>query len=271
MIYPTVSRITKALFFSLFLFLFTAAPFLSVRAFAAPSTPERSVFITPENPKRGDTVQLSALVYNQGSDTVVATVSFLDVETEIGVAQITIPPRSAQTAIVTWTFPLVQTDVTVFVTGATDSRGRTVSSMIGQVGVASFGTTPSMLFSREGVEAKLTALIAFVFNDIEPWRLRQAQHFAELREEKRFELGISTARDTYSGYITTTPEAPALPGGQDTTSYIPAEKQKLNVTGYATLLYATSLAKLFSSMILFYVVILLVLILIIRWIISVVL
>lgn len=270
--YHTISARAAALVSFVPLLFFIASPLLSIQAFAAPNAPQQSVFLTQENPKKGEAVQLNALVYNQGSDTVKATVSFLDAETEIGTAQITIPPRSAQTAMVTWTFPSALTEVTVFVTAATDSRGRTVSTMIGQVGTASFGKDSSSFFSGAGIESQLTNLIAFVFEDIEPWRLKQAERFADLRDRKRAELGISTAQETYSSYINnTSPEVPALPGGQQTTSYIPVEKQKLNVTGYATLLYATSMSKLFSSMVLFYVAILLGIILIIRWIISVLL
>lgn len=109
------------------------------------------------------------------------------------------------------------------------------------------------------VEAQLKGTLRTAFAKIEPWRVKQAAHFAALRDRKKAELGIDSAKDVYDALTpddSKTPEAPAVPGSQqqeEDLADLQGQYRGVDLAGYGIYIYATALAAIFSSIALFYI------------------
>ncbi len=108
----------------------------------------------------------------------------------------------------------------------------------------------------KNVETQLRGILATAFAKIEPWRQKQAKYFTELRDKKKEELGINSAKDVYDALTPEAPEAPATPGStqqEEDLSDLSTQYDGVDFLGYGVYLYATAFATIFSSIALFYI------------------
>jgi hypothetical protein len=106
------------------------------------------------------------------------------------------------------------------------------------------------------VEAQLKGTLGTLFAKIEPWRVKQAAHFTALRDRKKAELGIDSAKDVYDALTPDAPEAPAAPGTpqeEQDLADLQNDYQGIDLAGYGIYIYAMALATIFSSVALFYI------------------
>ncbi len=106
------------------------------------------------------------------------------------------------------------------------------------------------------VETQLKGILATAFAKIEPWRKKQAEYFSTLRDKKKEELGINSAKDVYDALTPEAPEAPATPGStqqEEDLGDLSDQYKGADLVGYGVFLYATALATIFSSIALFYI------------------
>jgi hypothetical protein len=255
---------------------FTFAPFLiallfvtpvaavgeAVRA-APPNAPAASVWMTPANAKKGDDVVLNAFIYNSTNKTITTSVLFSTPESEIATINLTLSAQSAKTATSDWTVPETQTVVTASVIKAVDANQKNIPELLGPVGTVTAGTPSTFSIGSLGIGAKTWA--GTVLAIIEPWRIKQADHFIALRDKTKRELGVDVASDVMSKFTlqNKNPEVPALPGEERPTQT--ATERAFPIGKYATLLYASALASIFASATLFYISVVLLAILVLRF------
>lgn len=209
--------------------------------YAQPS-PGVSVWATPAQAPAGETVTLSALVYNTQTQTVTVRISFSTVEKTLGEPVVlTIAPATAKTASVAVVQPGDRQLVTVTTLSAIGADKKPVPTLEGVLGTITIGPEKKdILNDLSGVEATLMRTFRTTRAHIETFRLKQALHFTTLRDNTR---ALIDANET--PVDPTTEEAP--------TTMLDTYKTAA-ITQYTTLGTATILAAFFSKMILFYIV-----------------
>ncbi len=237
---------------------------LPTGAFAAPTPPAQSVWIVPENPKKGTTAELNALVYNKSTKSVTVSVLFSIPDDEIETISATIAPATAKTITALWDVAEGTQQITASVISAVDSNKKTVPELLGVVGTVTIGKTSS-------VETTLRGILGNVFSIIDPWRQKQAQHFTTLRDAAREKVGVKSIKEAYDTFAPLPPEVPAAPGDtkEDTVADLALGYEAIPIGAYITLIYATALATIFSSIALFYITLTLLSLLVLRFIIRI--
>lgn len=232
------------------LIIFLAFFVIHSTSFAAATVPNTSVWVTPADAKVGTTITLNALVYNDQNQDVTVTVLFKTPTVSIGTVSQSIAAGSAKTVTEAWTMPDVSTTVTATVTAAVTKQKQSVSSLIGVVGTVSVGASTTSL-AIPGSSA-VSAWFRSVFSSVESFRTKEASYYAALRDETKKALGIT----------------PSQHGAATVGEYgLPVIKAD-NPVQYFTLIYATALAAFFGSQVIFYVSVVLIILLILRFIVN---
>jgi hypothetical protein len=235
-----------------------------ITVFAAPTPPPQTVRAEPANAKKGEKVSLEAFVYNSYGKTVTVEVMFSTPDEEIETISLTLPTQSGKTATTEWTGPEAQTVVTASIVRAVDSSQKTVPELLGVIGTVTVGAKPSTFsIGNLGISAK--SWVGTIFQTIDPWRIKQALKYEILRDQKRKELGISTMQDLTDQLTPKAPEAPALPGDDAQRLGDLSNKAVFPIGTYATLFYASALAGLFGSIALFYICLVVLLLMLLRF------
>ncbi len=251
-------------FFSLALFLIFLP---SAALFAAPTAPERTVWIEPASADAGEEIELNAFVYNATAKTATVTVLFATPDAEVATAVITVAPQTGKVALAPWQVPNEPAAVTASVVSALDAAKKNIPELLGIIGVVTVGETTNTIIPaalRGGVESFFSGMI----DRLEPWRKKQAEYFVALRDQKKDELGVNTIKDLADKIEQPPAEAPAQEESGD--SGAPAPKQAdLPIGAYLVLLYASALATIFSSATLFYVTAILLAIMVLRFFFSI--
>ncbi len=245
-----------------FLTSFFVLTFIPLVAFATTPAPQ-SVFYLPTNADKGDNITLNAFVYNGTNKSATVTVVFSADTLDVGEATVALSALSGKAATLPWKFPESTTVVTATVTKASDANQKSIPELLGVVGTATLGEAETGL-TGTNVENKLKGILGSVFGSIDPWRAKQATYFATLRDKKKVELGIKTAKDVYDALK----PAPAAPGQEQTLSDLPPGAT-VNLGSYVVLIYATAFASIFSSIALFYITLILLVLFLIRFIIRI--
>lgn len=220
-------------FLSIFSLVLLAVFFLGKGIVSAADTlPSNALTVAPANALAGSAITLNALVYNNESVNAVVTVAFTipDGSTTGGtitIANVTaiIGPASAKTIAANWEMPTQSTVVTATVTAAVDDNKQLLPSLLGTLGTVTVG--PSSSSSIAGISfpgsTQISAWFAPLFSTIENWRLQEA-------------VALTTLRTTTQATITSSPS-----------------QAFGNPWNYATLIYATIGAALFTNQIIFYI------------------
>ena len=243
---------------------------------AAPIIPEETVWITPgEGSKAGDSVVLSALVYNSTQKNVTVTVGFFDGLIEVASTTSMVSAQSALALTAQWTYPENGKKIVAKVTKAVDGNKRSISELLGEVGSITVGTIPPSSSTTSSLLKTAKEMFGTVFSVVEPWRKKQAEHFTTLRDEKKALLGIGSAKEAIDVLNPIPPQAPAVPGTDTSTKETGLEDiapryQGIDIGGYIVFLYATAFATIFASVTLFYIVAILLALFVLKLIIRIV-
>lgn len=135
---------------------------------------------------------------------------------------------------------------------------------------------PSIAFSQVATEAEvkrdfftdtertLRKALGGIFSRIEPFRIKQAVYFVNLRNEMREKVGINKEYDV-EDIVPDYSEPAGTPEPQTSFSELQAVKT-VHFGAYFTLIYATAFAALFSNVAVFYVALLLIILIVLRYI-----
>jgi hypothetical protein len=185
---------------------------------------------------------------------------------EIGNNTVSLAAGAAKTASISWIVPQKETVVTATITKAIDAKKVSITELLGDIGIVTVGGLSADTLSLPS-DSAIKKWFASITAHIEPFRLKEAIYFRDLRDATRARLGIvsSTSTPTPSS---TTPEAAALPQQTNNAGTLSDLSALKTVHGgdYVTLIYATALATLFSSILLFYLLLIGLIILVIRFI-----
>jgi hypothetical protein len=121
--------------------------------------------------------------------------------------------------------------------------------------VATETSTEVVVSDSDKIESKLQTLYSKYKTLLEEFRNKQALYFSTLRDETKIKLGIEVTGDILKDLAPTFSPPPApMPIGTDDPKTMGevAPKKMDNPMDYATLIFATSLASLFSSVLMFY-------------------
>ncbi|HTH92870.1 MAG TPA: hypothetical protein VL576_00075 [Candidatus Paceibacterota bacterium] len=222
-------------------------------ALAVDTIPNTSVWFTPSDAASGAPITLNALVYNNQTQDATVTVQFKTDAGVIGTQSALVASQSAKTLVQKWLMPAKATVVTASVTGAVDKNKKSIPALLGTLGTVSVGVgvTPVITTGSFPGSSTLTAWLGPLLSKIETFRLNQAVAYAALRDQTKLALGIT----------------PSKTPAQNTGDGLPPVKFD-NPLNYIVLIYATAAASFFGSAIIFYIGIILVLLLLIRFIVN---
>jgi hypothetical protein len=227
---------------------------VGTRVFAAASLPSNSIWYDPTTAKVGDTITLHALVYNDQETSATVTVAFTNSD-NVTIATVTsvVPSQNAKTLSATWTMPAGSTVITGTVTAAVSPSNTSITELLGPLGtmtISPISSTVDISLPSFPGSAWLNNLIATV----EAFRIKEATYFADLRDTSKANADIGSVLSTSSS--STTPASAATNGLLG------------HPSDYFTYLYASALATMFASQVLFYILLLLVVLLLLRFIVN---
>lgn len=107
--------------------------------------------------------------------------------------------------------------------------------------------------SLDNFELKAKGYFARTKDAIEVFRIKQADHFSTLRDQTKIKLDIKVSEDVFKRLapMFTAPPAPSgVPGTVEGDGIQPSKID--NPMDYGTLIFATSMASLFSNTLIFY-------------------
>jgi hypothetical protein len=231
-------------------------------AFAAPSVPDAKVWVTPTDAKPTEEVTLNAFVYNTEKQDITFTVSFTAASKEIASATLLIPAETAKVATAIWAMPEKSTVVTATVTKAVTKQSKDLTAFHGKLGTVTVGTTtPLSKITIPGQETVKGWFGSLMLN-LEAYRARQEKHFAEARDAAKEKLGL-TVKDAAKELLS--PEVPApLSQGEE----VKPVQEKNDPLDYATLIYSTLLSSFFANKPVFYIVLIILVLFVIRFIVG---
>lgn len=261
------SALVRPIIFTVAFFIFSLVS--SVVVFAQTNLPvQQSVWVTPADAKKGEAIEIKALIYNDSTKSATMAVLFADVENEIGTKSIVIEGQTAKTVIMPWLLPDTSKQITVSIVKALDVNKKNMPELLGIVGTVNVGIDE---VSRTEVEGKLKGIFLSVFSKIDPWREKQSIYFTKLRDVTRERLGLKTIVDAYKTLAPQVPGSTAVSGEnkEKTIGNVSVGYDQVPLGLYFTLIYATALASIFSSIALFYILSVLLLLFVLRFIIRI--
>lgn len=242
-------------------FAFFIALLLPTLLFAAPTVPKDKVWFTPTDAIVGEAIEINAFIYNPQKESITFTVAFLANEKAIGTKTILVPTLTAKTISVSWSVPDTQTLITIDVQKALNAAKKDIPTLHGSLGTVSIGEivaiTPAISLSDT---SSIKVWIKANLHEIEVFREKQAKYFIEMREAAKIRLGINKVKnieDKYQSSLNT-------PGGTTPKSLPPGESEN-NGNDYINLIYSTSLASFFGKIEIFYISIVLLILLLLRF------
>jgi hypothetical protein len=225
-------------------------------AFAAAELPKSSVWFDPAAAAVGESVTLNALVYNDQTADATVTVVFSDTTGTIGTTSALIAKATAKTLSVSWKMPEKNTVVTAKVTTATDAAKKSVPGLIGVLGTVTVGPTVAPTPTVAGISfpgsAQINAWFAPLLSKVEAFRIKQTASFTTLKS-------TTQARIDHASALASNP----APDDKNV-----ASEAAGNPFDYVTLAYATVALGIFSSQAIFYVAIVLIFLLALRFIVN---
>jgi hypothetical protein len=209
---------------------------------AAADLPATAVWFTPATATVGSPVVLNALVYNNQTISATVTVAFETSTPTVTIGTITasIPAETAKTLSYNWKMPSASTVITATVTKAVGSNGQSIPALLGTLGTTSVASTPTPLLSNLNIPgtSAISAWFATTFANVEAFRNKEAVVFSAQRDALKSTMGANTT-NAFG-----------------------------NPSNYLLLIYSSTAASLFSSIGLFYIVLLLAVLLLLKFIVN---
>lgn len=239
--------------------------FFPTGVFAVATAPEFSVWVMPERARAGETVKLNAFVYNSTDVSATVTVVFKEGTETIDTQTIEINRKTAVVASASWKMPKQKTQVTVEIVKAIDVKKKAIPQLVGVVATAPIKGSDTKSSLSLPSEVTLKRWAGSVLDTIEPFRIKQAKRYKAVRDRAKAALGLTTSEVSVAP--NDTPEAPAVPQTDQTTPEGSlSAMRELNIESYGTYLYGTVLSSFFSNIAVFYISIVIIFLLILRFI-----
>jgi hypothetical protein len=225
-----------------YIFLILLIPSL---VFAQATLPKESLWVTPANAGPTDEIALNAFVYNTQKQQVTVTVSYSANNTEVATATVVVPAESAKVAVGKWTMPAKSTVVTATVTKALTKDKKDLTVLHGVLGTVSVGSVtrkaiPGTDAAKAWVSRQLAALEAF--------RIEYAERYSALRDEMQSRLHITKTADLKKVLM------PDVPAAATTAPNEQVSQPKNDPMDFLTLAYRSTLASFFSHKAMFYII-----------------
>ncbi|GEM_PF-2327386 len=218
---------------------------------AAATVPNTSVWFTPSTAKVGETIALNALVYNNQSVDATVVVAFSNVSS----ATALIPAQTAKTVSVSWKLPAKNTSVTATVTSAVDKNKKSIPSLVGLIGTIDVGPSVDIIVPTSNLSfpgsTVISKWITPLLSNIEAYRSKQAIYFSAERDH---------AKAAVDAVIVAAPVATVQNGLSSKVLGSPMI--------YISYAVDSSLATLFNSVALFYIVCILIVLFVLRFIVN---
>lgn len=239
-------------------------------AFAVGNLPSNPVSVAPSNAKPGDPIEIMALIYNNQKETITFSVEFKSGDNLIDKPVVTtISSMSAKTVSIKWKQPEIKTQINVSITSAVDKQRKDLTQLHGIVGFIILGNkefeTVGSLSNISIPDGKIKEVFYNLRDKLEVFRKKEFSHFSILRDKTKIKLNIEVPTEVKDSITPdfATSESQIDKSDDVTLGYL--EKENLdNPMDYGTLVYATALASLFGSIIMFYTALILILFLILR-------
>lgn len=207
-------------------------------------------------PNKGDDILIYARLNNTTKDPIMYTVTFSTVPESIGTKTATVPPYTEQSVSIQWLMPEAPLIATATITKALDKNKKEIVSLKDTViGTVSLSNSPDLpkLSNVKGFFNK--ALVG-----LESWRLKQLDYFTKLKKDNESVLGTTTLKDVSDVFK---PEVPATPREEE--SAVDVEKPDRRTMDYVKLVYATMGQYYFAHKTFFYVSVVLIGLLVLRF------
>ncbi len=219
-------------------------------SFAAAEVPAAAVWFEPATAAVDAPITLHALVYNNQAVDATVVVSFSTPAGKIGEVSDTIAKQTAKTVSIAWKMPAKGTVVTAAVTKATDKNKKALAPLVGTIGTVTVATAPTPLIGGKTIPGlkQVKAWFGPLLDSIEKFREGETVKFEHLRDTKRVALGI--------GVENPAPDKDA------------ASNALGNPGDYFLYLYGTAMASVFSSVALFYIASVLIILFLLRFIVN---
>lgn len=250
----------KYIFPILILVFFIFSP-VGSKAFAVATLPSNPVWITPAAATMGDEIQINTLVYNDTADQASLSVTFTADNTVVAtVSNLIVASKTAVVATAAWVMPDQKTTITVMVTKALTKEKKEIPSLKGTIGTITIGGPDAATLPNI---PNVKGFAGGVITTLEEFRLKQLEGFTVLYDQSKAVLGKTTLKDVST---ILKPDAPAA--SSETTS---APQQGETSSGshameYLKLIYATIGRAFFAQKTLYYIVIILAVLFVIRFI-----
>lgn len=204
----------------------------------------------------GDPILVYAKLSNVLSDPVTYVLAFSVGDKAIGSKIVTVPGYSSLDTSIEWKMPETSTEVTATIAKATDRNKKELKALIGPIGTVTVGVP--ILTQQVGL-GPIKGWVGDIVGKLEAWRVKQLAYFTQLKLEASEVLGRTTIKDV--GDLLQ-PETPT----QSETDSTPVVEQKDNGTtlGYIKLMYATAGKAFFAHKAVYFVVLILGALLVIR-------
>lgn len=230
---------------------------LATRTFAAAELPKAAVWVEPATANVGDAVTLNALVYNNQTSDATVTVAFSETAGTIATTTATISAGTAKTVSASWKMPAQSTEVTATVTSAVTATKKSLPGLIGKIGTVTVtGTvvTPNAVSGIIPGSKQINAFFAPIITKIELFRLQEVTYFKNLKATSQASVDQAAKK-----------AAVLDPAPDDKNT---ASEAAGNPFAYIPLAYATVALALFANQAIFYIVMTLALLLVLRFIVN---
>lgn len=235
---------------------------LGTHAFAAPAPLSATLWYTPSDATPGEVVELNALVYNDTAEEVSVTVTFSGNNVLVATTgTILIPTKTAKVATARWLMPTEKITLTATAAKVLSKAKKDVPALHGVLGTVVVGGTSALAIPE--IPPGVKGFAAKIVNFLEGFRLKELAYFTRLYDKSKEVLGTTTLKDVST---ILQPDTAPKDTTTDTTVAPPEEKKPSNTMGYLQLLYATSGKAFFGHKAVYYVVLILAILLIFRFI-----
>ncbi len=240
---------------------FIASIMLGTILVHAQTISKQGVWVSPADAVPGADITINTLVFNNTKTDSTITVVFRAAGVDIGTTNVLVPKEIAKPASVPWVAPEVPTVVEAVATKAVTSNGKAVPELTGVIGSVRVGPVEVVEESTNPV----TKVLAKVFNITEPIRTTYATYFANLRDTVKTRIGIAVG--TRVGEKVTDAFLSEVPAAPIEKTDTPTEQNKFdNPIDYLTLIFASGMATLLGNQPLFYITLVLLIIMLIKFI-----
>ncbi|MEI6022586.1 MAG: hypothetical protein WCQ32_01975 [bacterium] len=224
------------------------------------AAPADSFDIVPSTALPGETVSLQALIYNAEKSDITYTVVFSTPTKVISTQQTSVPSLGAKTIKANFVIPKTVDSVSATIKKAVTKTGTHITSLEKPIGTLSVGPATSAQLPGFLQSVQKVPMIGAVYTTVDNFRAQQIEYFTAIRDGAKIRIGSSI--DTLAGGVIDKGLNAAT--GSTTATTTDANANTGSFVDYATYIFSAMLVQLFSSQPMFYVVLGLLIIVVLR-------